>query len=457
MAQYQSFPGVTGDSSSLEKLEALRLPSMRGKRFLDVGCNEGFFCGYALWQGAARSVGIDRSSAVIAKARQRFPGCEFLHQGWDTLPQGPFDVILLASSLHYADDQAALVHALANHLAPDGLLVLELGMHPSAKNEWVLVKRGIDERTFPSRKKLIEVLQNYAWKFIGRSVSQAGDPVGRVVVHVTPRKRMAYLLMQPPGYGKSTIARSLFEAAGVRVVTADVIINQVATGRLSADAALQSVIKENFSHLHVDQTTQRILKAGLLHRYVELMLQHAGTTDFALDAYLPALHHSAVIQLLAEKGYMPVQLTWERAGVPFASVKDAKDRAQSYFASLTKIEQRPEIRPSEHPLPFQGTHAIVDAITSNDGQVTVRGWALNDTGVPPSILVVDVAGTRHIFDKYVLRPRHDVQKHFSLSHKMCGYQLSISLEDASEGANLKEKICLFAGDSLEKLSGPFRG
>jgi hypothetical protein len=54
MTQYQSFPGVKGASESLAKLRALRLPSLQGKRFLDVGCNEGFFCGYARFDGAVR-------------------------------------------------------------------------------------------------------------------------------------------------------------------------------------------------------------------------------------------------------------------------------------------------------------------------------------------------------------------------------------------------------------------
>ena len=57
MAQYQTFPGKTGASRTAEKLKALLLPDLSGKRFLDVGCNEGFFCGFAKHCGAERSVG----------------------------------------------------------------------------------------------------------------------------------------------------------------------------------------------------------------------------------------------------------------------------------------------------------------------------------------------------------------------------------------------------------------
>jgi SAM-dependent methyltransferase len=91
-----------------------------GQRFLDIGCNEGFFCGYAQFAGATRVVGLDQSETFITRARQRFAGVEFLHQSWDTLPPGPFDVVLLASSLHYAQDQADLIHRAVQLLSPTG-------------------------------------------------------------------------------------------------------------------------------------------------------------------------------------------------------------------------------------------------------------------------------------------------------------------------------------------------
>ncbi len=60
--QYQSFDDARGASRSAEKLAALRLPllpnhfdretPLKGLSLLDLGCNEGFFCGEALRQGA---------------------------------------------------------------------------------------------------------------------------------------------------------------------------------------------------------------------------------------------------------------------------------------------------------------------------------------------------------------------------------------------------------------------
>src|SRR3546814_19655418 len=99
---------------------------------LEVGCNEGFFCGFAKFQGASRAVGIDQSRAFLERARARFPACEFHQQGWEQLPEGFFDVIQLASALHYADDQAAPMHRLLVRLNPNGVLSLDKGIATSS-------------------------------------------------------------------------------------------------------------------------------------------------------------------------------------------------------------------------------------------------------------------------------------------------------------------------------------
>ena len=57
--QYQSFPGVKGSLESLEKLKTLSLPSLKDKRFVDPGCNEGYYCCYAWLDGAAGVIGIN--------------------------------------------------------------------------------------------------------------------------------------------------------------------------------------------------------------------------------------------------------------------------------------------------------------------------------------------------------------------------------------------------------------
>lgn len=121
---YQSFPWAAGDSESFEKLRRLQIPSLKGKSFLDVGCNEGFFCGYADFLKADKVVGIDINPKFIQTAKILFPNCEFICESWDDLGAEKYDVILNASAIHYAKDQKEFLDLLISRLKPGGTLIL---------------------------------------------------------------------------------------------------------------------------------------------------------------------------------------------------------------------------------------------------------------------------------------------------------------------------------------------
>ncbi|WP_239060909.1 methyltransferase domain-containing protein [Desulfovibrio sp. JC022] len=85
MTGYQTFPYQPGASDSLSKLAQLKIPPLTARTFLDVGCNEGFFCGYALFDGARKVLGIDINEQAINSAKRNFPGCDFSVQSWNDL------------------------------------------------------------------------------------------------------------------------------------------------------------------------------------------------------------------------------------------------------------------------------------------------------------------------------------------------------------------------------------
>ncbi len=384
--QYQSFPGVKGSSESLEKLKALYLPSLKGKRFIDLGCNEGYFCGYAWFDGAAESIGIDRSEQAITRARARFPECHFLAQSWENLPDGKFDVILLASALHYAADQEAMLHGLMEKLNQDGLLVLEIGIVTSDKNEWVKVKRSIDERLFPTRYKLMEILAPYAWKIVSRSVAQAGDPVGRFVVHVRPMRPFAYLMLENPGAGKSTIARTLFARSQVPVVSGDVVYHRIKEGRIKGPPALKEAVEAGLAVGGNDQAAQQVLAAGLTSELVNIWCELGGEQDFALDSYVPKRFREAVCEAFEDRGFVPVRLNWEmeRSG---SDRDSAANRAERYFSLLAQrasvndsptfeVRRLPARQIKQHIFKWHLDYPAEGQIFEAGGQTQLAGWML---------------------------------------------------------------------------------
>lgn len=337
--QYQSFPGVKGGSASLQKLTALRLPPLTGKRFLDVGCNEGFFCGYALFEGASQVLGMDKSSDAIAKAKVRFPNAEFVNQSWDALPEGPFDVITLLSALHYAEDQEALIHQLMNLLADDGLLVLEIGIAPNQKKDWIKIKRAIDECWFPTRNKLGHILKDYAWKIIGHSVTQTGDPLPRYVVHVRKLRPYVWLLMQEPGSGKSTISRRMFATnPNLKVISGDRIYYQINQGQLDVSEQLRALIQEDYSSTTIDKTTRKVLEQGFSHELVKIWSTQAGFNDFSLDSYVPTEFRQNIKNSFQDIGYFPMEVTWNNH-TPLTSAQAAREKAKQYTKNLEQNQK----------------------------------------------------------------------------------------------------------------------
>lgn len=455
MAQYQSFPGASGDSRTLDKLKGLHLPRMSGRTFLDVGCNEGFFCGYAKYQGAMRSVGIDQSESFIGRARERFPDCEFHARTWDALPEGEFDTILLASALHYASDQEALIKELVRKLSPDGLLVLELGIVAANESEWVCVPRGIDERMFPTTGMLRDMLAGYAWKWMGPSVQQAGDPVKRHVVHVRRRRPVAYLLMEPPGYGKSSIAGSLFANDPARIITGDTLLEHVARGKVEAPAELTALVLAEFSPFTIDQLSASIFSAGLADQMVAVWCEMAGDADFALDSFVPVERQAAVMEALRVRGYFPVRLTWERIGQPPVPTAIMNKQAEDFYFSLSQPGM-PGPQDDSVGLPEWIT-GFVDQVTICDGQVEASGWAIAPNGFMPSLLAVKHAGSLHVLRGYEKQQRPDVQRHFGVSHDLLGFRIVLPVSRADAAVLESTDIEVMGGDDPDTLSAPFPG
>lgn len=395
--QYQSFPGVKGGSASSKKLAALRLPPLSGKRFLDVGCNEGFFCGYALFEGASQVVGMDKSADAIGKAKLRFPDAEFINQSWNRLPEGRFDVITLLSALHYAEDQEALIYQLMNLLADDGLLVLEISMAPGTQNEWVKVQRAIDERFFPTRNKLGHILKDYAWKVIGHSVMQAGDPLQRYVVHVRKLKPYAWLLMQEPGSGKSTVSRRMFGGKpGTPVISGDRTYLQISQGQLNVSDELRALVSEGFTTATIDKTTRKVLEQGMAAELVQLWSSQAGFRDFALDSYVPAEFHQQIKDALLSLGYFPVEVSWNNS-TPLTKAQTASSKARQYESYLKKektafsgecVQITKQLKKELKPLiqwhldsPGNG------ALYTGSGTIRVAGWAITKEYLQASYLL----------------------------------------------------------------------
>lgn len=118
---------------------------LAGKRVLDLGCGEGWFCRVALDAGADSVVGVDPSERMLewARASSSDPRVRLVRAFAEDALFEPesFDVVVSILALHYVEDYAGVVAAVARWLAPGGVFAF-LVEHPVAtcqrRLDWII-------------------------------------------------------------------------------------------------------------------------------------------------------------------------------------------------------------------------------------------------------------------------------------------------------------------------------
>lgn len=407
---YQSFPGEPGDSDSPAKLKALALPALQGKTVLDVGCNGGYFCGVAMAAGAAGVTGMDANAAVIEQARARFPGPTFLARSWDHLPEARFDVILLLSSIHYADDQPALIASLVSRLEDDGVLVLEMGIAHGEQAQWVAVDRVMDVRYYPTMAMMGQVLAGYNFRLIGKSVMQAGDPIPRYVFHIRRKRQTVILCLDGSGVGKSSLCRSMQQVSGgeIAVVALDdhVLAYHAAVFGPSAALTAEELIA----------AYDRICQAGALAGFAEAIARQVGSGPLVvLEGVIPA-------------GYR----------TEFASHIRAACACDIWMLSPFQIHTLPTSQEASEqpqaPVELSETASIIgciDTVRRNERGIALVGWAFDKvSGLGIDRMRMDIGGRMAELLEFSRSRRTDVCEKMGAKSDLVGFAFEIPLDGA---------------------------
>lgn len=329
----------------MEKLAKLALPPLAAKSFLDVGCNTGYYCGFAFFEGAFKIVGIDKNAECIAMAKSRFPQCSFMAGDWEYLADlvngSCFDVILCASALHYSEDQPGLIKKMMERLAPEGVLVLEIGMiincreWPETKPGWHLVTRDKDERLFPSCKGLENMLKPWSFKIMGESAKQIGDPVNRYVAHVRKRQKLAVIITGAPGSGKSELAARL--ADKIKVIHGDGLLYDMFLHPDKFGLAEQ-ITARSINIQRIDREIFKLFNSGKGGLLAKAALGQAKGEDFIFDGFIPEQYEELFQQELARAGFRVIVVkTPKPAYSPLELASNARQEARKYEMFLTAM------------------------------------------------------------------------------------------------------------------------
>ena len=124
------------------------VPSVAGRRVVDLGCGFGWFCRWAADEGAAHVLGIDLSENMLERARRDTPQPTVRYErhdldqldldqvgldqvGLDQVGEArtSFDLAYSSLTLHYLTDVARLFRTVAAALVPGGTFVFSVE-HP---------------------------------------------------------------------------------------------------------------------------------------------------------------------------------------------------------------------------------------------------------------------------------------------------------------------------------------
>lgn len=289
-------------SDTQHKLRRLRLPEdLTGKRVLDIGCNEGFFCGLALQRGAASVIGIDfdASNIEFAKAKYGDERIQFLRQSWAELPPGLFDLVIWSSAMHYELDARSVAEAIFDRLAPGGLFVLECGVLFTPGKDLVPVPRIADTRWYPTREFLF---QSILARFSARQVAEAeiafGDYVPRVVIHCTKALPSVILVRGSTLDGKSTVAERL-RVAATKVVSLDSVVSRMGVNKHPHDE-LERFFVESYDPQDLGKLYMGIDAAKLTEQYVDFISKAVSRTDevVIIEGYITDAQFKALTEKL---------------------------------------------------------------------------------------------------------------------------------------------------------------
>ena len=270
---YQSWGDSDGDSQSILKLERLRLPPLNGLRVLDIGCNEGYFCNFAISKGAAHVVGLDSNPDVINEAKIRTPQAQFICTNWWDLPDEEFDIILFLSAIHYEKNQKSLLNYLGTRLSKDGVLILECGVHPHHDSHWYYVQRHDDKLRYPNELYLLNhLLPDFCVTPMGQSVDQSGDPIPRFVYHCRRLNPTFLLVTGKSGTGKTYLSRAIASNNKFSIYSTDDLFHRLIREHPSPKGRLLSYIESTTDLMNLDTLSSKLVSDGYVDDLVSLII-----------------------------------------------------------------------------------------------------------------------------------------------------------------------------------------
>jgi SAM-dependent methyltransferase len=145
----------------------------------EVGCGTGHWLRHAHGAGARRVIGVDSSSAMLAKARRAAPGAVLVRGTAERLPlaTASIDRVFCVNAHHHFSDLEAFIREVRRVLKRGGEFVtIALDPHTGTDRWWIYdyfaSTRDADRRRYPSTARIRSLLEAAGFERVSTSVGQ---------------------------------------------------------------------------------------------------------------------------------------------------------------------------------------------------------------------------------------------------------------------------------------------
>jgi len=98
----------------------------------------------------------------------------------------------------------------------------------------------------------------------------------------------------------------------------------------------------------------------------------------------------------------------------------------------------------------------VEELRIREGEVTLKGWMIDNEGGVPTGLVLQVADRRFPLRGLSRASRADVMRHFGLASEQCGFQATFMVPGLRSMADLHGEVQVLGGATVEEAIAPLR-
>ncbi len=125
-----------------------KLPNLKNKSVLCIGCGSGEECDYIKSLGVKKIIGIDISKGLIDYAKKNYPDIEFYVMDMEKLdfPKSSFDFVYSSLVFHYLKDWTKALKSIYKVLKNNGILLFSTH-HP--------MKYGAEKKRFKDKRSIL--------------------------------------------------------------------------------------------------------------------------------------------------------------------------------------------------------------------------------------------------------------------------------------------------------------